>query len=69
MLVLGILLLLGGAGSLIWGFMQNNNAEAQLRSLLSSGQMDPGTIFIIVGAVCAVLGLILTIIGATKKKS
>ena len=69
MLIFGIILLLGGAGSLIYGFIQNNSVQAQLSALFSSGSVNPGTIFIIAGAVAAVLGLIFIIIGATKKKN
>jgi len=67
MLIIGIIMMLGGVGCLVYGFMQNNNIEAQFSSLLSSGSMNPGTIFIIIGAVVAVIGLILVIVGAAKK--
>ena len=68
MIVFGILLILAGAGGVIYGVMQNNDGMAQLSSLLQSGSMNPGTIFIIAGAAVALIGLILTIVGATRKR-
>ncbi len=68
MIVFGILLILAGAGGVIYGVMQNNDGMAQLSSLLQSGSLNPGTIFIIAGAAVALIGLILTIVGATRKR-
>lgn len=49
MLVLGV----ACAG---YGYLQNNSIDAQLSSLLSTGTTNPGTIYIIIGAVVAVVG-------------
>ena len=64
MLIIGIILLLAGSGSLIYGITQNNSGSAQWKSLLSSGSTNPGTVFIVIGAIAAVVGLVLVIIGA-----
>ena len=64
MVGLGLVLLLGGSVSLIYGIIQNNSASAQWNSFLSSGSANPGTVFIVIGAIAAVLGLALIIIGS-----
>jgi hypothetical protein len=66
MFILGIILALLGAGSLVFGFIQNNSLEAQFTSFISSGSVDPGTLWIIIGAVAAVLGIILIVIGKRR---
>lgn len=64
MTLLGILLLLVGAGLAVYGYSLNNSVEAQLESLFTNGSTNPGTIFIIVGIIVAVLGIVFII----KKK-
>ena len=49
MLILGI----ACAG---YGYIQNNSVEAQLSSLLSTGTTNPGTTYIVIGVVVAVIG-------------
>ena len=66
MFILGIILTLLGVGSLVFGLMQNNSLEAQFTSLLSSGSVDPGTIWIIAGAIAVILGLVLIILGKRR---
>ncbi|WP_167957880.1 DUF3185 family protein [Anaerosporobacter faecicola] len=58
MTLLGILFLLVGAGLAIYGYSLNNSVEAQLESFFSNGSTNPGTIFIIIGIVVAVLGIV-----------
>lgn len=67
MLVIGLILVLGGLGSLIYGFMQNNSLEAQVASFLSSGTTNPGTMFIVIGVVAVLLGIVLMIISRRRK--
>lgn len=55
-MILGVILLVLGAVSVGYGYMQNNSLEAQLTSLFSSGTANPGTIFIIIGVVVAIIG-------------
>lgn len=66
MFILGIILAIAGAGSLIYGILQNNSVEAQLSSLFSSGSVDPGTLWIIVGVIAAVIGIVLLVAGKKK---
>lgn len=68
MVIAGVILLVLGLGSLIFGLIQNNSLEAQLMSFLSSGSGNPGTIWIIIGAVVAVVGIAVLVIGLKKKK-
>lgn len=68
MTIAGIILALLGAVSCVYGITQNNSFESQLGSLLSSGSTNPGTTFIVIGAVAAVIGIVLLIIGLSKKK-
>lgn len=55
-MILGAILLILGVACAGYGYLQNNSIEAQLSSLLSTGTTNPGTIYIIIGAVVAVVG-------------
>ena len=55
-MILGVILLILGVACAGYGYLQNNSIEAQLSSLLSTGTTNPGTIYIIIGAVVAVVG-------------
>lgn len=55
-MILGAILLIFGVACAGYGYLQNNSIEAQLSSLLSAGTTNPGTIYIIIGAVVAVVG-------------
>lgn len=67
MVICGAILLAAGLGLIIYGFSLNNSAEAQLNALFSSGSVDPGTVWIVVGIVALAAGIILLILGLTKK--
>ncbi len=67
MLALGIILIIAGAGSAIYGFISNNSWESQLSSLLSSGSVNPGTLWIIIGVVAIIIGIILTVVSSKKR--
>ena len=67
-MIVGILLMLGGAGSLIYGIMSNADLINRARSFFTGANKNPGTVFIIIGIVALVIGLIVTIIAATRKK-
>ena len=58
MFLLGIILVVAGLGSAGYGFMQNNSLEAQFSSILSSGTANPGTMFIVIGVILLVVGII-----------
>ena len=58
------LLFLGGAASLIYGVYQNNSIAAQWASLWQHGTTDPGTLWIVVGVIAMILGVILFLKGS-----
>ncbi len=60
-LVVGIISLIVGLILLIMGISTNNNATAQIASLLSGGGANPGTPLIIVGIILMIVGALLTI--------
>lgn len=67
MLILGIILICAGAASYIYGEQINNNIGMQLESFFNTGSTNPGSIYVTIGIVAAVIGLIFTIIGIIKK--
>ena len=66
MIILGVILLIAGGASLVYGIQMNNSLEHQLESIFSNGTANPGTPFIAIGAVVAVVGLLLLIFGLVK---
>ena len=69
MIAAGIVLMIAGVASIIYGVAQNDSMEAQFESIFNSGTKDPGNMWIIIGAVAAILGLVMLIAGLTKQKS
>lgn len=67
MLILSIILMLAGAASAVFGIMQNNDMELQMESIFSDGTANPGTVWIVIGAVALVVGVVLLVIHFTKK--
>jgi len=67
MIVLGVIMLVAGIASYVYGNQMNNSIEMQVKSLLSSGTTNPGSIFVTVGIVVAVVGVILIVVGCIKK--
>ena len=67
MLILGIILMVAGLGSAIYGIIDHNSLTNQISSAL--GGSSSGTIFIIIGVVALVAGIALTVIGARKKNN
>lgn len=67
MLILGVVLIVLGLASTIYGVTLNNSAEAQLNALFGTGVINPGTTWIIVGAVVGVIGIILLVVELLKK--
>ncbi len=60
--------MVAGVVSLIVGASMNNSLEAQLSSLFGGGGVNPGTPWIIIGIIAAIVGLVLLVIGIMKKK-
>jgi len=65
--IIGVLLMIAGLISTIYGYQMNNSVEAQLNAIFSSGQTNPGMPFIIAGIAALVIGAILLVMGYTKK--
>ncbi len=63
MIVLGIIFMIGGAISFIYGSSMNNSYEAQWNSFFNSGTKDPGSMFTLIGAFAVILGVIFVVIG------
>lgn len=68
MIILGIIALIAGIASAIYGNAQNNDLEAQLKSALEDGTTNPGDTFLYIGIAVAVVGAILLIVGISKHK-
>ena len=68
MIILGILLIIFGSGSLYWGSAQNNSLESQLISMFEKGTVNPGTPFIIIGGIGLAIGLIFLLVSLIKKR-
>ena len=66
MLILGILMICAGAASYIYGEQLNNNIGMQLESFFNTGSTNPGSTYVTIGVVVAVIGLILAIAGIIK---
>lgn len=66
MTIVGIICIVAGVISAIYGISMNNSIEAQLTSLFSSGNANPGTMWIIIGVIAVVIGIVLLIAGRKK---
>ena len=69
MAILGIILIVAGAASIVYGIIQNNSLAAQLTSLFSGGSGNPGTKWIIIGVIAVVAGIVLMVLNSKKKNS
>ena len=67
MIALGIVLLVLGAAGAIFGVVVNSDAEMRFYALFEYGNTDPGTIFIVAGALVAALGLVFLILGLLRR--
>lgn len=67
MIIAGAILVAIGIGSTIYGFYLNNSLESQLNALFSSGNIDPGTAWIVAGIIAVVIGIVLLAVGMAKK--
>lgn len=67
MMVLGIIALIAGVISAIYGNSLNNSLEAQLGSLLHHGTTNPGDPFLYAGIAIAVVGVVLIVVHFVKK--
>ncbi len=67
MTILGVILLIAGVISAVYGGILNNSIEAQLESLLTKGSANPGSVWLYVGIAAAVIGVILIVVGLKKR--
>ena len=68
MLIVGIIMLVAGIASAIYGSSLNNSLEAQFESMLKNGSANPGNVWLYLGIGVAVVGVILIIVNFVKKK-
>ena len=61
--VLGIALIVLGAGLIIWGYQLSGSVTAQLTETVSGSMPDDVMVRYIGGAVCAVVGVVLALRG------
>jgi len=59
--IIGVALGIAGLALMLYGNSQNNNIGSQVSSLLKSGQINPGTPWIILGGAVLCVGIILVI--------
>ena len=69
MIIIGLILIVAGVISAIYGSNLNNSISAQLTSLFSTGSTNPGTMFIVLGVIGMVVGLILILVEHKQKNS
>ena len=67
MIGFGIIGIIIGVVLFVTGQSINNDMERQMESLFSSGKTNPGDVYVTIGVVIGVLGLILLIAGIVKK--
>ena len=67
MIIFGIVIVILGVVSAVYGNHLNNDFEVQLENLFETGTTDPGDIFMFVGIAAAVVGLILFVMGLIKR--
>lgn len=67
--VMGLIFIISGIISIVYGVNQNNSFAAQFESLFSSGSLDPGTPFIVIGVIGIVIGFIIIIVGYVKSQN
>ena len=66
MWLFGLILLLGGAGSIFYGYQMSKSIDAHIAALRYLAASSPGTIWIFAGLVVVIVGAIL-LISSTKK--
>lgn len=67
LIIFGIIFIIGGTISLIFGSSLNNSYEARWNSFWESGRSNPGEAFVTLGTIAIVLGFILLIAGIIVK--
>lgn len=68
MLILGIILIILGGVSYVHGDNLNNSFTAQFNSIFYNATANPGSTWITLGIIAAVVGLILVVYAIVKKR-
>ncbi len=67
--IAGAIIMVGGLVSAVFGIILNNTLEASIESFLGSGEINFGTVFIIIGVMLFSVGLILLMVGLIKSSN
>lgn len=67
-LIAGVILAAIGAFVIVAGVNKNNSEAAKTASLISEGHTNPGTLFIVIGAVLAAVGVIAFIVSLVDSR-
>lgn len=67
MIIVGGILAALGLASVIYGISLNNDMEAQLNAVFTKGTANPGTVWIVVGAVAMAIAAILIVVALMKR--
>ena len=65
--IVGAMFTISGVALAIYGASKNNSYSSRWDSVLSGGSLDPGTVFIVIGVIVALVGFIMMMIGLSKK--
>ena len=68
LMILGALLIVGGFASVIYGNFMNNDFSTQL-SHYDSGFVDPGNIWMILGVIAIIIGIVMVVCGPKQIKT
>ena len=63
----GIIAMIVGLISVVYGIIENSNIERHLMNLLEKGETNPGNPFIAVGAIVIITGVVLFVAGLVQK--
>ncbi len=66
MIIIGIILIVLGGASWVYGSSVNNDMDIQLESFFNNGNTGTGDNFVIIGIILLVIGFILVIAGIAK---
>jgi hypothetical protein len=63
LIVIGVIFVLAGVSSIVFGVVFNNNPSAQFYGLLETGAANPGIIYMIIGILCVIFGVVILFYG------
>lgn len=68
MFILGLVILILGGGAALYGNSLNQSFSVQFYSVFENGTLNPGNVWLTVGIIAAVLGLLAMVFAVIKKK-